>query len=415
MPHSSFVDNEFMRYVIVGNGIAGVSAAVGLRENSPDAEIILYTDEPYTFYSRPGLMYHMMGIEKEWDLYCDRPYLYTQNRLDLRHGKVLQISPDRDELLIEGQSPQPFDKLLLALGAQPRKLNVPGEILPGVHNFTLMSDAKAMMETARRGMRGIVIGGGLLGAEISEVWRHYGMHVTFLILEDWYFQKALSEEQGRLTESTFRKHGVDVRTNEEVAGFIEKDGKLVGVRTKSGLEFPCDLACVTIGVEPRTSLAQVSGLDVGRGIVVDRTLQTSRPNVFACGDCAEIRDAATGKSTVELLWYSARAQGCHAAHTMVGAAKPYDPGMFYNSAMFFDLDYISVGAGRHQDDGQEELSVTSRNGRQVRRYIHRNGRVTGITSVGTDDRYEDLKRCIEGAYAVDDVERILGRRRWFGR
>jgi NAD(P)H-nitrite reductase large subunit len=403
-----------MRYVIVGNGMAGVSAAIGLRDNSPDAEIILYTDEPYTFYSRPGLMYHMMGMEKEWDLYCDRPGVYTRSRLDLRRGRVLRLSPDRDELLVEGQPAQPFDRLLLAVGAQPRKLNITGEHLPGVHNFTLMSDAKAMMEVAKPGMRGVVIGGGLLGAEISEVWRHFGMHVTILVIEDWYFPRALSEEQGRVVQNTFRRHGVDVRTNEEAAEFIEKDGKLAGVRTRSGLELPCELACVTIGVEPRRLLAQESGLEVARGIVVDRTLQTSRLNVFACGDCAEIQDPATGKSTVELLWYSARAQGGHAAHCMAGALRPYDPGTFYNSAMFFDLDYVSVGSGRYPGDGQEESVFSSRNGRQVRRITHRNGRVTGITSVGTSDRYEDLIGCVEGAYTVDELTRVLGRRKWFG-
>ncbi len=404
-----------MRYVIVGNGIAGVSAAVGLREKSPDAEIIIYTDEPCTFYSRPGLMYYMMGIEKEVDLYCDRPYLYNKNRIDLRHAKVLQISRDRDELLIKDQAPLPFDKVLLALGAQPRKLDIAGEHLSGVHNFTLMSDAKAMMEKAGRAMRGVVIGGGLLGAEISEVWRHYGMHVTLLILEDWYFQKALSEEQGRLAESTFRKHGVDVKTNEEVAQLAGNDGRLASVRTKSGLDIPCDIACVTIGVEPRKSLAEVSGLEVSRGIVVDRTLRTSRPNVFACGDCAEVRDPVDGTSKVELLWYSAQSQGSHAARSMVGAGYLYDPGTFYNSAMFFDLDYISVGAGRYPGDDQHEVTTTSRNGREVRRFIHKNARVTGITSVGTHDRYEYLRHCVEGAYAVDDAVRALGRRRWLGR
>lgn len=126
---------------------------------------------PVHYRKRTAGQSNMMGVEKEWDLYCDRPYVYTENRLDLRHAKVLQISLDRDELLIEGQSPQPFDKLLLALGAQPRKLNIAGDHLSGVHNFTLMSDVKAMMEKARRGMRSVVIGGGLLGAELSEVWR----------------------------------------------------------------------------------------------------------------------------------------------------------------------------------------------------------------------------------------------------
>lgn len=404
-----------MRYVIVGNGIAGVSAAVDLRENSPDAEIIIYTDEPYTFYSRPGLMYHMMGIEKEWDLYCDRPNIYSQNRLELRHAKVLGISQDKDEILLDSQSPQPFDKLLLALGAQPRRLNVPLEDLPGVYTFNLMSDAKSMMAAAKRGMRGIVIGGGLLGAEISEVWRHHGLDVSLLVLDNWYFSKALSEEQGRLAESTFRHHGVDMRLDEEVSEFIGKDGRLAGVRTKSGLELPCDIACVTIGVVSRTSLAASSGLDVDRGILVDRTLQTSRPNVFACGDCAEIRDSTTGKTIVEQLWYGARAQGHHAARSMAGAVKHYDPGIFYNSAMFFDLDYISIGAGRSNADGQDEITKASKNGRRVRRFIHRNGRITGITCVGTDDRYEHLRQIVDGAYTVEDAIRALERRRWFGR
>jgi NAD(P)H-nitrite reductase large subunit len=278
--------------------MAGVTAAVRLRSMSPDAEIVMYTDEPYTFYSRPGLMYHMMGIEKEWDLYCDRPHVYDKNNLRLRFATVKQISRDKNETVIEGEASEPFDRLLLALGAAPRKLGCPGEDMQGVYSFTLMSDAKAMMAAARRDMRGVVIGGGLLGAEISEVWQHFGMHVTMLVLEDWYFPKALSEAQGRLVEKAFTRHGADIMLRQEVAEFTGTDGKLTGVRTKSGLELPCDMACVTIGVESRKSLAEASGIDVGRGILVDQTLQTSRPDVFACGDCAEIRDPITGRTNV---------------------------------------------------------------------------------------------------------------------
>lgn len=404
-----------MRYVIIGNGMAGISAAVRLRSVSPDAEIVLYTDEPYTFYSRPGLMYHMMGVEKEWDLYCDRPYLYDKHKLELKFDKVNQLNLDRDELILSDGSTEPFDKLLLAVGATPRKLGCPGEDLDGVYNFTLMSDAKAMMASAREGLRGVVIGGGLLGAEISEVWRRFGMNVTTLVLEDWYFPKALSEEQGRVVEKAFTRHKVDIRLKEEVAEFISQNGKLTAVRTKSGLELSCDMACVTIGVEPRKTLAKESGIDVAKGILVDSKLQTSRPNVYACGDCAEVQHPITNQKFVELLWYSARAQGNTVAASMVGLPRDYEPGIFYNSAMFFDVDYISVGSGRYPGDGQADFTLVSRNGKAARRFVHKDGHITGITSVGTNDRYEDLLYYIKSAYPVDEVALRLGSRRWFGR
>ena len=214
-----------------------------------------------------------------------------------------------------------------------------------------------------------------------------------LVREPWYFPKGLSEPQGRIVEQAIRRHIGDLLLNEEVAQFTGET-RVSGVTTKSGMTIPADIVGITVGVEPNVELARASGLAINRGILVDRTLRTSRPQLFAAGDCAEIATTGARNGMVEQLWYSALRQGEQAARAMCGDLRPYDPGIFYNSAAFFEVYYLYVGATRREGDGQEEQTEVSRNGHAARRFIHRNGLLTGFSAVGTRDRPETVMAMI---------------------
>ncbi len=197
-----------------------------------------------------------------------------------------------------------------------RRLNVPGEGLDGVHFMYSHADCERILAQTRRGQQAVVIGGGLLGAELAEVWRHFGLQVTFLVREPWYFPKGLDEIQGRLIAEEMRRHGVDLRFDERVTE-LRGDGAVSSVVTQSGKEFPAQAVGATVGVEPNVELAQASGLEVARGVVVDTHLRTSREHFFAAGDCAEIRGGDS--PLIEQLWYSAGRQGEAAARARCAA------------------------------------------------------------------------------------------------
>lgn len=401
-----------MKHVIVGNGMAGITAAESIRRLDPEATITVVTDEEFPFYSRPGLMYHMMGTLKEWDLLLAKnDFFYKSLDAEIIYARALRIAENEDLLELESGERVQFDRLLLATGSKSRPLSIPGADLNGVHFMYSLTDAKRIMTESRKGMRSVVVGGGLLGVELAEVWRHYRMPVTFLVLEPWYFQKALSEPQGRIVENAIRRHGCDLHLGEEVAA-LKGEGRVSKVITKSGMEFDAEIVGVTIGVVPNTDLAQASGMAVGRGILVAPSLRTSRQNVFAAGDCAEIKPIGADRTSIEQLWYSADRQGQAAARNMCGDDKPYDPGVFYNSAKFFDVDYVSIGAGRYPNDGQEDETIVSLNGRAARRFVHRNGIVTGITSVGANDRADVLMSMVSDGVSLGDAKAQLGGRGW---
>jgi NAD(P)H-nitrite reductase large subunit len=400
-----------MRYVIIGNGMAGITAAQTLRRIDPDAGITIATDEQTPFYSRPGLMYHMMGLLKECDLRIARDRFYESLKADVLYDTATRIDTQKNVVGFFSGRILPFDRLLIAVGSKSRAIDIPGHDLPGIHYMYSLTDCRRIMAESRRGMKAVVIGGGLLGAELAEVWRHAGLDVVFLVLEPWYFPRGLSEPQGRIVEAEIRRRGCELYMTEEVVEF-RGDARVSKVLTKLDRKFEADIVGVTIGVVPNTDLAKASDLQVGRGVVVDQTLQTSRSDVFAAGDCAEISPGVEDGTFIEQFWYSADRQGRLAAANMCGAARTYDPGVFCNTAKFFGVDYVSVGAGRQPDDGQDEETIVARHGRSARRFVCRGALVTGITSIGHDDNPRLIIDIVRDDTSLREAKTRLGGTRW---
>jgi NAD(P)H-nitrite reductase large subunit len=400
-----------MRYTIIGNGMAGITAAQTIRRIDPDASITIATDERTPFYSRPGLMYHMMGTLNGWDLRIARDNFYESLKADLIYDTASRIHPDENVLEFASGNKLPFDRLLIATGSKSRAIEIPGHDLAGIHYMYSLTDCKRIISETRKGMKAVVIGGGLLGAELAEVWRHAGLDVVFLVLEPWYFPKGLSEPQGRIVEAEVRRHGCDLHMSEEAVEF-RGEGRVSRIVTKSGREFDAGIVGVTIGVVPNIDIAKASDIQVGRGIVVDRTLCSSRNDVFAAGDCAEISPSAGDRTFIEQLWYSAERQAQVAARNMCGDSRPYDSGVFYNTAKFFNIDYVSVGAGRRPDDGQGEETIVARNGRAARRFVFRGAVVNGVTSIGHGDDPGVILDIVRGNTSLREAKARLGGSRW---
>jgi NADPH-dependent 2,4-dienoyl-CoA reductase/sulfur reductase-like enzyme len=338
-----------VHYVIVGNGVAGVEAALWLRRRDGEARISLVGDEHDHFFSRPALMYVFAG---QLTLRDTEPYdrgLYERMGFERARGRVAALDPPARVLRFDDGRALGYDKLLLAVGSRARPAPWPGSDGPGLHAFVTLRDLAALDNEARRGQRAAVIGGGLIGVEVAEVLHDRGLAVTFVVRENWYFPLALDAREAALVGEHLRGHGVDVRLGTNVERILRGgDGRVNGVRVApaggASEDVACDLAVCAIGVVPNTAFLADSGLALSKGgaIEVDGALRASAPDVWAAGDCANVT-WADGSRRPEQLWYTARDQGRVAAASMLGDEATYRRGTWYNSAKFFDLEYTTAG------------------------------------------------------------------------
>jgi NAD(P)H-nitrite reductase large subunit len=332
-----------MRHVIVGNGITGVTAARLLRQRADDDEIVVVGDETAYHYARTALMWIYMGQLGRRDTEPHERWLWQQERITLVRDRVTAIDTGRKQLSLAQGKALSYDRLLLAVGARPNMFGWPGQELPGVCNMTGMGDLDRLEAVRPRLQRAVVVGGGLIGIELVEMMLHDRVPVTYLIREPWYWDLVLCREEGEIVHGRLRERGVTVLLEDEISSINDDgQGRVGSVSTKRGVQLPCELLGVAVGVRPEIDLATASGIECGRGILVDGSMHTSAPDVFAAGDCAEIRREGQ-PPLIEQLWYTGIGQGRVAARAMLGDRVAYDPGIPLNSAQFLFLDYTSVG------------------------------------------------------------------------
>jgi NADPH-dependent 2,4-dienoyl-CoA reductase/sulfur reductase-like enzyme len=334
-----------MHYVILGNGVAGIEAALALRARDAEARVTLVSAEHGHFFSRPALMYVFAG---QTSLRDTEPYdrgLYERMRFERRSGRAGQLDAAGRALAFEDGSRLAYDRLLLAVGSKGRPAPWPGSEGAGLHYFVTLRDLEALDREARKGMRAAVLGGGLIGVEVAEVLHDRGLHVSFVIREGWYFPVALDRNEATLVAEHLRGHGLDVRLGATVDSVRRgDDGRVRSVRLDGGDEVAADLVVSTIGVVPNTAFLAGSAVALAPNgaIETDEALRTSAPDVWAAGDCANV-SWFDGSRRPEQLWYTARDQGRVAARSMLGDAVAYRRGTFYNSAKFFDMEYTTAG------------------------------------------------------------------------
>jgi NADPH-dependent 2,4-dienoyl-CoA reductase/sulfur reductase-like enzyme len=333
-----------MHYVIVGNGVAGMEAALVLRAREAQARITIVSDEHDHLFSRPALMYVFAG---QTTLRDTEPYdrgLYDRLAFARVRKHVASVDPGARALVFDDASRLAYDRLLLASGSRARPAPWPGAAGPGLHYFVTLRDLEGLDREARPGLRAVVIGGGLIGVEVAEILHDRGLAVTFVIRENWYFPLALDEREAALVAEHLRGHGIDVRLGVNVDEVLRGDGARLRAVKAGGQEIPADLVVSAIGVVPNTAFLEDGAIALAKGgaVEVDAALRTSASDVWAAGDCANVT-WADGSRRPEQLWYTARDQGCVAARSMLGDDVSYRRGNWYNSAKFFDLEYTSAG------------------------------------------------------------------------
>jgi NAD(P)H-nitrite reductase large subunit len=311
------------RHVIIGTGVAGISAAATLRTLDRAAEITLVSEDPHGFYSRPGLAYYLTGELPEKQL-----YIYTRKdwqELNLRHvrARAAKLLPGEHRLDLGPAGVLTYDRLLLATGSTAVQLNLPGADLQGVVKLDDFEDTRGILRLARRAKAAVVVGGGVIAVELAEGLTAQGLEVHYFLRGDRYWPNVLDEKESRLIEYHLAVHGVALHHRTEAAEILGKRGQVTGIRTTRGEVIRCGMAAVGIGVRPRMELAQAAGLATDRGILVDEYLQTSAADIFAAGDVTQVRDPLTGELSIDTLWHPARRQGEAAARNMAGQRQPF--------------------------------------------------------------------------------------------
>jgi 3-phenylpropionate/trans-cinnamate dioxygenase ferredoxin reductase subunit len=310
--------------VIVGASLAGALAARTLREKGFDGRVVLIGAEPHPPYERPPLSKdYLRGETPREKTYVHSKDFYADSEIELLTSTtVREIDAPASEVVLDGDRRLRFDRLLLATGAAPLRLDVPGTGLDGIHSLRDIEDSDAIAERLERDGRVVVVGGGWIGSEVAASARQKGLEVTILMQEDVPLARQLGPEVGAVYRDLHRERGVEFITA-SVAAF-EGEGSVRQVRTRDGRVVEADFVVVAVGVDPRTDLARRAGIAVDGGIRADEYLRTSVPEVFAAGDVANAYHPFYGRHLHVEHWDNARGQGSAAALNMLGRGVPYD-------------------------------------------------------------------------------------------
>jgi 3-phenylpropionate/trans-cinnamate dioxygenase ferredoxin reductase component len=328
-------------FVVVGGGLAGAKAAETLRAEGFGGRVLLIGEEPYRPYERPPLSKQYLRGEAGFeDAAVHSAAFYDQQDIELRTStQVTELDPTRREVAFASGERLRYERLLLATGATPRRLSVPGCELDGVHYLRTLADADALRKAVVQGTQVVIVGAGWTGSEVAASFRHLGASVSLVEPTSVPLERVLGKDVGRIYANLHVAHGVDLRSGVSVEALLGS-GAVEAVRLNDGILLPAEVVVVGVGAEPRTDLAVRAGLSIDNGIVVDEFLQTSDPGIYAAGDVANVFYSHYGSHIRLEHWSAALNQGPVAARNMLGHETVYGhTPYFYSDQYDLSMEY----------------------------------------------------------------------------
>jgi len=400
-----------MHVAIIGNGISGITAARWIRKLS-DHQITVISSESDLFYSRTALMYIYMGHMSLKDTQPYEDHFWSKNRIDLKNAHVKAVHFSEKRLEFSSGDDLKFDKLILALGSKSNKFGWPGQELDGVRGLYSLQDLEYMENYSSGLNRAVIVGGGLIGVEMAEMFHSRHIPVTMLVREKDYWDNVLPEEEASMVSRHIKKHGIDLRLSSNLDEILpDENGKLRAVRIKESQEIiECGYVGLTAGVSPNVDFLKDSELEIDKGILIDNKLKTNIEDVFAIGDCAQLRSPSPGRRPIEAIWYTGRMMGEVAAYNICGKDISYDPGFWFNSAKFFDLEYQVYGSVPVLlKDSMESFYWEDKESEKSLRIVFHaeTGAVLGFNLLGIRFRQEVCARWVEEKVCLEDVMRNI--------
>lgn len=388
------------RFVIIGNGVAGVTAARAVSEGG--AEVEIYTQEAHHYYPRPRLQRFLAGEIELEGLYFYPPAWYEKRDIAVYLGvEVVGLDPGRKRIALADGREVPYDRLLLATGSRPFIPTIEGVDKDGVFTLRTIQDALAIKKWVEGAKRALVVGGGLLGLEAARALSVLGLEVTVLELEPYLLRRQLDAEGGALMRELIGAMGIEV-VLEASSQAILGDGQATGVLLQDRRRIEGDLILISTGVRCNVRLAQEAGLEVNRGVVVDEHLRTSAEDIYAAGDVAEFRGRVYGIIPASLE--QARA----AAANMLGREQTeYGGTIPSNTLQVVGIDCASTGVVHpEEDEGYQELRKSEAG--VYKKLVLKDGRLVGAILLGDGKDVAPISRLIRmGTDVSRHVERLL--------
>ncbi|MGV6827827.1 MAG: NAD(P)/FAD-dependent oxidoreductase [Flavobacteriales bacterium] len=402
--------------VIIGNGISGITTARHIRKNSNKKITVISAETDY-FFSRTALMYIYMGHMKFEHTQPYENWFWKKNNIQLKKGFVEKVIPSEKKLVFSNQETLHYDKLVIATGSKPNKFGWPGQDLEGVTGMYSKQDLDRIEAYAPNNKickRAVIVGGGLIGIELAEMLRSRDIPVTFLVRETSFWNAVLPKGESQMINRHIKNHHIDLRLGCNLKEILsDENGKARAVIiAETGEEIACDFVGLTAGVSPNVSFLKDSGIELGRGIIVNRLLESNIKDIYAIGDCAEQHEPIGQRRPIEAVWYTGRMMGETLAQTICGKPTEYKPGHWFNSAKFLDIEYQTYGwvfanpnennthfHWKHQDDTK---CITIEYNKITNQFI-------GINTFGIRMRHEVFNQWLTEKRNVDFVVKNLSK------
>lgn len=396
--------------IIIGNGISGVTLARHIRKRS-EHKITIISSETNFFFSRTALMYVYMGHMK---FEHTQPYentFWKKNNINLIQGLVKQVNPKEKEIVLENGTRINFDKLVIATGSKPNKFGWPGQDLKGVTGLYHKNDLDTLEKFSQNCKRAVIVGGGLIGIELAEMLNSRQIPVTFLVREKSFWNAVLPHEESQMINRHITEHHIDLRLETSLKEIVpDENGCAKAVITEHNENIECQIVGLTAGVSPNITFLKNSGIELGRGVKVNRYLETNIEDIYAIGDCAEQQETIGLRKPIESVWYTGRMMGETLAQTLTGKRTAYKPGHWFNSAKFLDIEYQTYGwVWANKKDYEEQFYWEHSSGNKaIRISFHKETRLfLGINTFGIRMRHEFFDKALSDNKSVDYVVKNL--------
>ena len=393
-------------HVIVGDGIAGSSAAETIREEDPDADVTVLTDEGEALYNRILIKEFAKGKLPEAPISIHEPDWYEERDIDLHlNTYVTNIDPDAHEITTHEGDTFAYDKLLIATGGTPAQLPVENSDAKGIHHFWTFDDARAIREHAEESENGIVVGAGLLGIDLAAICAAQGLDAHYLMRGNRWWRYALSLDGAEIIHSALEERGVEPVFESGVDRFtVDDDGHVTGAIDPNGDQYDGEWVGIAIGLDFNTEWLHGTDIETDNGVVVDQYMQTNVEDIYAAGDITRFYDTILDDYAQNGAWGSAKEQGTVAAKNMVAddEAEEFRWVSSY-SITHFDFPFLSFGhPTRGDDEAERRYSDT-----EWRRLAFENGKLVGGVLIGDLSQQSTFKQLIREEREVADQKELL--------
>jgi NAD(P)H-nitrite reductase large subunit len=385
-----------MRHIILGAGPAGVIAAETIRKHAPADEIYLVGDEPEAPYSRMAIPYLLIGNVDEGGTHLRHAGDHFQrHRIELKRNRAVKVDTAAKTVTMDDGSTHAYDRLLIATGSSPATPPIPGIAGPGVHACWTLADARAIMDLAKPGARVLQMGAGFIGCIIMEALANRGVKLSVVEMGDRMVPRMMGPVAGGMIKTWCEKKGVAVHTGAKVVEIVRDATPVMKVKLSTGAVIEADLVISATGVKPNIGFLQDSGVKCLVGVLTDEHLQTSAPDVYAAGDCAEAFDKVSGKTIVSAIQPNAAEQARVAALNMVGQRAELRGVTQIN--VLDTLGLISASFGNWEGvPGGEQVELTDAAGWRHLSLQFGEGRLVGCNAIGWTEHVGVMRGLVEG-------------------